>query len=883
MIVSSGEDEHVEMINAKFIEIFGYTLEDMPDVAHWWPLAYPDEKYREEVKVRWQERVKMAIKTKCQIEPLEATARCKDGSYRYVEFRLSSIRDWHLVTFVDLTEHKRVEEKVRKSAEEIQDLYDHAPCGHHSLDNQGIIIRINDTELQWLGYRRDEVVGKMKLTDLIAEKGLQTFQEKFQLFKQQGQINDLEFEMIRKDGTLLSVLLSATAIYDEAENFLMSRSTLYDITERKRAENALHASENRFRVLSDNAFVGIYIIQDGRLSYVNSTLAKMFGYTTEELTGAQPALVIHPEDQALVSENIRRRIDGEMEKIHYEFRGRCKNGEIINIEVLGGRVDFGGKTAIIGNLVDITERKRAENALHERELHSQSLLRISKSLEQAQTYTEVLETCRSEVRKMIGYQNLWVYLLSEDEKYFKSLIAGGEISDSVLSEEGTTATLSIQGDRMLEEIAAARDIVIVEDAQQDERVNKEIITKLGNRTIINVPISLFDRHLGSVGMGTFGEEGVRIPSKSEREYLMSMASHLAVSLDRIHLLNKRRQMEQELITREQAYRLLVENIPDLIVRYDRELRRVYVNPAWERSSRVSAAEAINRHPIDTPKISNSANKEYLEKLQQVLTTGVSQSIEFKWVNALGETLLLEYFIVPEYDQSGNINGVLSVGRDITERKRMEDALAAREREFRTLAENSPDNIARYDIHGQTLYVNPTLEKTLKHTASEMLDTFPATAGFIKEASEYQEKIIDVIKTGKEQEIDLVLPDSEKGTRYHNVRFVAERGDDGTITGVLAIGRDITERKRHELEHQAIINVSTALRQAITRTETLDVILKQLETLFETDGVVLVLPNSQNQELVDELGCGPIGEKMKGLVIPPGKGLCNWVIANKNPI
>ena len=131
------------------------------------------------------------------------------------------------------------------------------------------------------------------------------------------------------------------------------------LTERKQAEQALRESENRFRVLSENAFVGIYIIQNGRLSYVNSTLAKIFGYTPEELTGADPALVIHPDDQAMVSENIRRRIDGEAETVHYEFHGQCKDGEIKNIEVLGGRVDFGGKTAVIGNLMDITERKRA--------------------------------------------------------------------------------------------------------------------------------------------------------------------------------------------------------------------------------------------------------------------------------------------------------------------------------------------------------------------------------------------------------------------------------------------------------------------------------------------------------------------------------------------
>ena len=560
MVISAGEEEQVLSINDKFIELFGYTMDDVPNVEHWWTLAYPDERYRDSIKTQWKEDVQTAIRGKGQIKAMEAQVTCKDGSIRFIEFQFASIGDKHLVTFVDLT-----------------------------------------------------------------------------------------------------------------------------------------------------------------------------------------------------------------------------------------------------------ARKLAENALKEREKLSQSLLRLSRKLEQSQTYADVLNAAQDEVRKMIGYQNLWAYLFEEDKKSAHVLFAQGPLRDKVMH-SGETIVLQVRGDQMMEEIAEARQIVVVEDARTDPRTNKELVAYMGNRSIVNVPVILFDRHLGSVGMGTFGDEGLRIPTDGEQEYLVALASHMAVTLDRLHLLDKRKDMEQELIAREQEYRLLIENIPDLIVRYNTDLHRVYVNPAWEKTSGFSSSEVINKHPSD---VSNPINEEYMGKLQQVLLTGSPQAIEFTWLNAFGKTLFLEYVIVPEYDQHGNISGVLSVGRDITERKQMEEALAAREREFRTLAENSPDNIARYNINCQTIYVNPALEKTLGHPASEILDTSPAQAGFIKESNEYQEKVAEVLRTGKEQEMDVVMPDIGEGLRYHNIRFVAERGADGTITGVLAIGREITERKRmeealsaSEAELRTLINTMT---------------------------------------------------------------------------
>ena len=144
-----------------------------------------------------------------------------------------------LGTSNDITERKRAEEELIKSAEEIHDLFNRAPCGYHSLDKDGVFIRINDTELQWLGYLREEVIGKVKFSDLLTSKSVKTFEENFPVFKKRGWIRDLEFEMMRKNGTILPVLVSATAITEPDGSYTMSRSTVYDITERKKAEQAL--------------------------------------------------------------------------------------------------------------------------------------------------------------------------------------------------------------------------------------------------------------------------------------------------------------------------------------------------------------------------------------------------------------------------------------------------------------------------------------------------------------------------------------------------------------------------------------------------------------------------------------------------------------------
>lgn len=125
------------------------------------------------------------------------------------------------------------------TSQEVHDLYNNAPCGYHSLDAEGMYIRINDTELTWLGYTREEVIGKMKFADFLTPSSKEAFLENFPRFMIKGKTKDKEYEMICKDNTILPILLHATAIYNDKGEFLMSRAMFTDHTALKKAKEVI--------------------------------------------------------------------------------------------------------------------------------------------------------------------------------------------------------------------------------------------------------------------------------------------------------------------------------------------------------------------------------------------------------------------------------------------------------------------------------------------------------------------------------------------------------------------------------------------------------------------------------------------------------------------
>jgi len=135
------------------------------------------------------------------------------------------------------------------------------------------------------------------------------------------------------------------------------------VQEHQRALDALMESESKFRNLTEDALVGVYIIQRGRFKYINPEFARIWGYESRDLIEMVPDSLIHPDDLARVNQNLQKRISGEAKSIHYEFRGVRRDGAIVYVEVFGSRTHYQSEPAVIGSMLDITTRKQAEKEL----------------------------------------------------------------------------------------------------------------------------------------------------------------------------------------------------------------------------------------------------------------------------------------------------------------------------------------------------------------------------------------------------------------------------------------------------------------------------------------------------------------------------------------
>jgi len=261
--------------------------------------------------------------------------------------------------------------RLSESEVSLRSILDNAPDATFIARPDGRYEYVNQEASNLVGYTAEELLA-MGVENLTPDGQAEEHQRIFGHVLTSGQIFT-ELQLRRKDGTTVFVELSATNLPNG--NVLGS---CRDIGERKRDEQALLAAERKFRGLIEQSLVGVYIIQGGRFAYANPRFAEMFGFASPDEIVGQVTVddLVAPEDRQRVAENLKRRISGAVEAINYSFIGARRDGSRLDVEVYGRTMEFEGKPAVIGVIVDVTERKQAEAELAQHRHHLEELVRM---------------------------------------------------------------------------------------------------------------------------------------------------------------------------------------------------------------------------------------------------------------------------------------------------------------------------------------------------------------------------------------------------------------------------------------------------------------------------------------------------------------------------
>lgn len=172
---------------------------------------------------------------------------------------------------MEIEARKKAEASLRKANEEWEELYTNTECGFHSLDTGGTVLGMNDIELFWLGYRREEVVGKMKLTQLISPQCHDDFRYACGFLHEHGWLRQFPYDMLRRDGMTFPIVVNVRAIKDENGKFLRSIASVFDVTALKNAQSELHKLngmlEQRVRERTAELFMTNKILEAENLEF----------------------------------------------------------------------------------------------------------------------------------------------------------------------------------------------------------------------------------------------------------------------------------------------------------------------------------------------------------------------------------------------------------------------------------------------------------------------------------------------------------------------------------------------------------------------------------------------------------------------------------------
>lgn len=291
----------------------------------------------------------------------------KDGTRKPILNCGAAIRDDRghiagiILSFKDYTEQKQIERALQESEKKYIDLYQNAPDGYHSLEADGTICEVNDTWLKMLGYERDEIERRINFTDLLSNEDLQKFQNVFSDFKKKGVTENVEYNLIKKNGSILPVLIGATAICDEKGNFLRCRCIVRDISTRVTYKHRLEQLVEEWRITFDSMPYGVLLLDsDFRIIRANKYVSKLFGISFEDMKDWKCYEIIRSDQLEKRSTDFKEYQIITLKSFEY-YDERLHNYFMVYLTPIP---DAGGITkAFTLALVDITEIKDKHSQL----------------------------------------------------------------------------------------------------------------------------------------------------------------------------------------------------------------------------------------------------------------------------------------------------------------------------------------------------------------------------------------------------------------------------------------------------------------------------------------------------------------------------------------
>ncbi|MBT9488707.1 MAG: diguanylate cyclase [Rubrivivax sp.] len=259
----------------------------------------------------------------------------------------------------DTTERRRLEEALREQRALYEDLYDHAPCGYHGLTADGLFVHVNQTELDWLGYTREELVGVRRITDLLTDDGRRTFAANYPSIVAGQDLVGLELDLVARNGQRRRVSVSATPVFDASGRWTMSRSVLHDISDLHASRRALEQLNAEQAVMLDNELVAAARLRDRRILWCNRAMQRLFGYDEQALLG-QSTRLIHLDDAsyANIGDTAHAAVaDGHTWRGQLQMRHR--QGHALWLDMHGADVGDGESLWLMNDITELQARREA--------------------------------------------------------------------------------------------------------------------------------------------------------------------------------------------------------------------------------------------------------------------------------------------------------------------------------------------------------------------------------------------------------------------------------------------------------------------------------------------------------------------------------------------